>query len=98
MGQCAERAAVYEALLSSAPKDTQLRRRLDIREVFLRGGVSGAEDAGPPCGACLQVLAEFAPQARVYWGTSRQPRGGVQVAELLPGAFTPSHLAAANRA
>ncbi len=96
VGQCAERAAIYEALLTLPPPrvttNSPLRRRLDIRQVVLRGGSRGTEDAGPPCGACLQVLAEFAPDATVTWGTSRQPRGGETVADLLPGAFGPGHL------
>jgi cytidine deaminase len=45
---------------------------------------------GPmPCGACRQLLAEYAPKARVWVADSRALRTvrEFSVSELLPGAF-----------
>ena len=42
-----------------------------------------------PCGACRQLLAEYAPDARVFVADSRAP-GKIRefsVRELLPAAF-----------
>jgi len=42
-----------------------------------------------PCGACRQLLAEYAPKALVFTADSRAPARVRQfaVAKLLPGAF-----------
>jgi cytidine deaminase len=82
-GCCAERVAAWRAWLAGRGGPAHL---------VLRGGRDGLGDAGPPCGPCLQVLYEFAPRLRVWWGTSKRPRGGREVRELLPGAFGPDHL------
>ena len=55
--------------------------------LVLRGGRDGREDAGPPCGGCLQVLAEFSPEVRIFWGSASDPRGGQTARELLPATF-----------
>jgi cytidine deaminase len=81
---CAERAVIYQAVLVGARSFTDL---------LIRGGPLGRGNAGPPCGACRQVLFEFAPRARVWWGSAARPQGGVMVRDLLPGAFGPGHLA-----
>lgn len=80
---CAERAAVYQALMAGSRSFSAL---------LVRAGARGRGDGGPPCGACLQVLLEFSPGMRVWWGTSARPRGGKTVRELLPGAFGLDHL------
>lgn len=85
MAFAAERVALHAALLARGGRPTLL---------VLRGGPRGTGDAGPPTAATLQVLAEFAPDLRVTWGTDRRPRGGQSVQELLPGAFGPAHLLA----
>jgi cytidine deaminase len=47
-------------------------------------------EGGPmPCGACRQLLAEYAPDAKVFVADSRAP-GRIReftVRELLPAAF-----------
>jgi cytidine deaminase len=87
IGACAERTAVIRAVASGH------RRFLAL----LIRGARGQEDGGPPCGSCLQVLYEFAPDARVWWGTRARPRGGVRVRDLLPGAFGSGHLRASRK-
>ena len=75
---CAERAAVIQAIMAGEKRYLAL---------VLRAGHDGTEDSGIPCGACLQVLAEFSPAVRIFWGTGVRPRGGLRARELLPGAF-----------
>ena len=60
LSMCAERVAVFTAVAAGAR---------EIRAVAV-----ATEDAGTPCGACRQVLAEFAP------------RGGAPLTVLLTGA------------
>ena len=75
LGNCAERAAVAAAITAGA-------RTFDALAL-----VSDGEAPAPPCGACRQVLAEFAPQLRV---TSYGQNGEVAewtVDELLPHRF-----------
>ena len=76
---CAERAALFSAV-------SQGERR------FLAMGLS-VPGAGAPCGACRQVLVEFAPNLKFFIGdehgeTVRQDT----LQELLPGAFRSSDL------
>ena len=51
--------------------------------------VARAEGGPMPCGACRQLLAEFAPHARVWVADSRRPGliREFKVAALLPKAF-----------
>ncbi len=74
---CAERVAVAAAVASGA-------RRLDAVAV-----VSGTEEPTPPCGACLQTLAEFAgPDLQVVLGGARGRRVETTLGALLPRAFS----------
>lgn len=74
---CAERVALFTAL-SEGERD------------FAAIAVAARAEGGPmPCGACRQLLAEFAPQAWVWVADSRRP-GQIRefkVAALLPKAF-----------
>lgn len=74
---CAERVALFKAL-------TEGHR--DFLAVAVAGPVAGGL---MPCGACRQLLAEFAPAAVVLAVDSARPRAVKQftVAELLPAAF-----------
>jgi cytidine deaminase len=49
-----------------------------------------------PCGACRQLLAEYAPHARLFTADSRRLAQWCEttVAALLPAAFTGRDLAA----
>ena len=71
---CAERAAVVSAVAAG-------KRRFATLAV-----VGPPEGASAPCGACRQVLVEFAPALRVLYSDGE----GYEVTtltELLPGAF-----------
>jgi cytidine deaminase len=74
---CAERVALFSALTSG-------ERR------FVAIAVVARAPGGPmPCGACRQVLVEYAPAARVWVADSRAPRRvrEFKVRDLLPAAF-----------
>jgi cytidine deaminase len=74
---CAERVALFKAL-TSGEKD------------FAAIAVVARCEGGPmPCGACRQLLAEYAPGAKVFVADSRAP-GKIReftVRGLLPAAF-----------
>ncbi|MFO1488152.1 MAG: cytidine deaminase [Verrucomicrobiota bacterium] len=74
---CAERVALFKALTEGA-KD------------FVAIAVVAPAPGGPmPCGACRQLLAEYAPQAMVLVADSRKLSvvREFTVSELLPAAF-----------
>ena len=74
---CAERVALFKALTGG-------------KKNFVAVAVVARAPGGPmPCGACRQLLAEYAPDARVWVADSRDlktPRE-FSVRELLPRAF-----------
>lgn len=74
---CAERVALFKAL-------TEGKRNFVAVAVVAR-----SPGGAMPCGACRQLLAEFAPRATVLVADSRAPRviREFSVRELLPGAF-----------
>ena len=78
-GICAERVAVFKAI-------SEGERQFDAIAVV-------TTNAGTPCGACRQVLAEFGLDTVVYIADIE---GNVEtettVAELLPGSFGPKDL------
>lgn len=72
---CAERTAVFKAV-------SEGDKRFVAIAVTARDG-----QGAPPCGACRQVMAEFAPDLHVYW---RDFRGRIlhkSLAALLPDQF-----------
>ena len=73
---CAERAAVFAMIAAG-------ERR--IREVLVIGG---SREHLPPCGACRQVLAEFAPPAaKVHMCSRSGDCRTATVGELVPLIF-----------
>lgn len=75
---CAERVALFKAL-------TEGMRH------FIAAAVVARCDGGPmPCGACRQLLAEYAPDAEVLVADSNDLKEirVFTVKELLPSAFT----------
>jgi cytidine deaminase len=74
---CAERVAVFTAVAAGQRRFTAL------------AVVAGTPDPVPPCGLCLQVLAEFSPDCQVIMATAAAA-GAVRLAtleDLLPLAF-----------
>jgi cytidine deaminase len=74
---CAERVALFKALT-------------DGRRNFVAIAVVARAAGGPmPCGACRQLLAEYASEAKVFVADSRRLKAVKEfsVRELLPGAF-----------
>lgn len=74
--QCAERTAICSAVASGT-------RRFTTIVIVSKGGVS-------PCGACRQVLAEFAPDL-IVWRVNvddLQSAQSTTIRELLPWQFT----------
>jgi cytidine deaminase len=75
---CAERNAVFSAVTHGA-------RRFTAIAIVTSNGVS-------PCGACRQVLAEFAPRMTVIMADTAGRRQIMQLDALLPAAFLPDQL------
>lgn len=74
---CAERVALFSALASG------------LREFSAIAIVAPAPEGPMPCGACRQLLAEYAPKAKVWVADSAalDKVREFSVKELLPGAF-----------
>lgn len=73
---CAERVAVFAAVAAGE------------REFAALAVAAGGTAYARPCGACLQVLHEFAPGLRLLLADGQGRFEVKTVAELLPGAFT----------
>jgi cytidine deaminase len=74
---CAERVALFKALTEGWTQFVAV------------AVVARAPGVPMPCGACRQLLAEYAPKAVVWAADSRSPRKikEFSVMELLPAAF-----------
>jgi cytidine deaminase len=72
---CAERVALFKAVSEGE------------RDFAALAVITGTEQYCVPCGACLQVLAEFNPQLKIFMGNFRGEYLERRVAELLPLAF-----------
>jgi cytidine deaminase len=72
---CAERVAMWKAISEG-------------RDRFVAIAITARDGQGaPPCGACRQVLHEFAPDLRVVWRSASGELLERPLAELLPDAF-----------
>ena len=80
LSNCAERSAVFTAVTSG------VRRILAVAVC--------TENAGSPCGACRQVLAEFAADIPVFLTDDRGNMRATTLYALLPDHFGPEHLPA----
>jgi cytidine deaminase len=70
---CAERTAMFAAVTGGHRQFTAIAVHADA-------------ESAPPCGACRQVLSEFAPELRVIW--RRQGALAVtSLSQLLPDSF-----------
>ncbi len=84
-GTCAEAGAIAAMCLSG---------RREIAEVMV---VADSPEPTSPCGGCRQKLAEFAaPDTPVILADLASERVRTTVGALLPGAFTPAHMARAE--
>ena len=78
---CAERCAVFAAIAAGEIKD------YDAIAIVID------DDKLPtPCGACRQVIAEFAPDVRVVLATTSGLRKTTSLTALLPEPFLPGNL------
>lgn len=76
---CAERVAIFKAV-----SDGEME--FDVIAVVTKNG-------GSPCGGCRQVMAEFGLDTVVLFADGEgNLLKELTVAELLPEAFTPTHL------
>lgn len=75
---CAERVAIWKAVSEGETEFVALAVATNI--------------GGSPCGACRQVMAEFAPDMPVLIANLSGLTTATSVAELLPQAFRPEHL------
>ncbi len=74
--QCAERVAIGSAISAG------------FRAFTCVAVVSDSSEPISPCGACRQVLAEFAPRLRILSETLSGVRAEFSLTELLPRAST----------
>lgn len=79
LSMCAERVAIGVAVAAGVTR---------FRRVVV---VSDCDPPAAPCGACRQVLAEFAPEAEVAAVGPEQTKRW-RVRDLLPDAFSPDQL------
>lgn len=77
---CAERSAVMKAVSEGARKFTAIAITTNRSRALM------------PCGACRQVLSEFAPKLRVVVAGAKGGRSEARLDELLPSAFKPADL------
>jgi cytidine deaminase len=82
LSNCAERTAIFKAVSDGHTQFSAI------------AVVADTEGACSPCGACRQVMMEFAPQSRVILTNLRGDVRVTSVHELLPGAFLVSDLPA----
>ncbi len=75
---CAERTAFVKAV-------SEGEKEFEAIAVVTRNG-------GSPCGACRQVMVEFAPELTIYIADKNGDYRTTTMNELLPDSFTPEHL------
>jgi len=77
---CAERVAMFKALSEGHRKFRRIAVAFDTHAPT------------PPCGACRQILWEFAGDIEIILATLRKERSHHQLKDLLPLPFDKSHL------
>ena len=85
LSMCAERAVVFKAVGEGE------------REFVAIAIAAEPGSAASPCGACRQVLHEFAPSLRVYWRDANGRIIGSRIEQLLPRPFTSTDLTPRTR-
>ncbi|MFQ6114507.1 MAG: cytidine deaminase [bacterium] len=77
---CAERVAVFKAISEGESEFNTMVIATDTTEFC------------PPCGACRQVLAEYAPAIKIVLVNSKGLTKHTTISELLPEAFNKNFL------
>jgi cytidine deaminase len=77
---CAERVALFKALSEGESEFESISILSDL------------DDFCPPCGACRQVLMDFAPNIEVILLNEDGQKKSYKLDDLLPEAFTPDRL------
>ncbi|MEO8191849.1 MAG: cytidine deaminase [Acidobacteriota bacterium] len=72
---CAERVAIWKALSEG------------VRSFRTVAVVTGADEPTPPCGACRQILWEFAGDVPIVMATEAGKRKRLQLSVLFPEPF-----------
>jgi len=72
---CAERVAIWKALSEG------------VRQFRAVAVVTGAEEPTPPCGACRQILWEFAGDVPIVSATTGGSRKRYRLSEIFPEPF-----------
>lgn len=75
---CAERVAVFSAVAAGVTS--------------FRAIAVATQDGGSPCGACRQVLREFATDLPIFVADANGATRSTSLAELLPESFGPENL------
>jgi cytidine deaminase len=75
---CAERNAIFKAVSEG--------------EIEFEAMAVATRNGGSPCGACRQVLSEFAPDLTIYIANKAGRVKTTSIKKLLPGAFAPKDL------
>jgi cytidine deaminase len=75
---CAERNTIFHAVAEEGP---------DMKIATLAVACLGQEF--PPCGACRQVIAEFASSETTVWFIRDGELVAMMIADLLPASFKP---------
>ncbi|MBT3234628.1 MAG: cytidine deaminase [Bdellovibrionales bacterium] len=76
---CAERVAIWQAV-------SQGHKKIEQLYVYSR-------DGWPPCGLCRQVMVEFGnPTMEITFGNQQGGEQMMELAELIPQAFSSEHL------
>ena len=77
---CAERVAVFKAISEGETEFSRIAVKTDTHAFC------------PPCGACRQVLMDFAPQIEIIMQNAKGEMRTLSIAELLPEAFGGKYL------
>jgi cytidine deaminase len=80
MTVCAERIAIFKAVTAG---------KRDFEMIVV---ATDTEEPTPPCGACLQVIHEFAPTMQVHLVTLSGKLISYPLNELMPRGFNNSYL------
>ena len=77
---CAERNAIFQMV-------AQARHRIKLVVIY-----TPTKEPASPCGACRQVINEFATGVRIVSACDSEKRIDTTIDHLLPGAFGPNNL------